>query len=67
MSVRGYVCVSVCVRVYVCVYVHMYACMYVCIRDGTIQATRVLMHHAKSITIYHCLKSIRIFEHFLYH
>ena len=42
----------VCVRVCVCV----------CVRDGTIQAPRVSMHHVKSITIqqyiYHCLEAL---------
>ena len=55
-------CIHVCMLVYVCVHtcVYIHVCVYsTCIpalpnymlRDGTIQASRVLMYHVKSITI----------------
>ena len=44
-------CAHVCVHTCVCIQ-YMHSCItQLYVRDGTIQASRVLMHHVKSITI----------------
>ena len=54
MCVYMYMCMFVHVYVSMCMCAHVCVCIYIThvhVRDGTIQASRVLMHHVKSITI----------------
>ena len=59
-----YACTHIHTLIHTCVHIHTqhtqigsthYTCTHMYTRDGTIQGAGVSMHHAKSITIHHCL------------